>query len=538
MGTVQTIEGITLTDRDGALIARCQPTADSPGINPAALQQLVHSAGFGRWALVPDALAALALRWDAGGEAFEIKLAQREDARFSIEVARDGLAAWVNLTAAKGGKSPEVDEVVKVLRAAGVVFGIDQAAVQQACAATVDAHVKVAAANPAVDGEDTQFELLVSDTRVRAPKVDERGLIDYHELGDIPTVKAGQPLMRRRPPTPGTPGTDVRGVPIRPKPGLDEPFDTPFVGVALLDSDANLLLALDAGQPVHTRCGVHVENVLQLKAVNMATGNIHFVGTVEVTGDVSPGMKIEASGDIIVKGMVDNAHLEAGGSVQVSGGVIAHSAVRATHSVSVRFVENSAIQAGTAIAVENMSAHSDLQALNQILVGTTAGARGRLVGGLARATMLVRAPTLGAPAAGLTRVQVGINPALVARHQTLDREIEHEHEEADKLEKIVHHLEVHGDPRHMLEKVKSAWQAELREWGHLLEEKAEFEHQLSLINDARVEVTVGVAGDLDLAFGKTVQQVRRTLGAGAFTRDEHDRLVFTPASEGKGAEVL
>jgi hypothetical protein len=53
-----------------------------------------------------------------------------------------------------------------------------------------------------------------------------------------------------------------------------------------------------------------------------------------------------------------------------------------------------------------------------------------------------------------------------------------------------------------------------------------------------VEVTVGVAGDVDLAFGKSVQQVRRHLGAGAFTRNEQDRLVFTPASEGKGAEVL
>jgi uncharacterized protein (DUF342 family) len=157
---------------------------------------------------------------------------------------------------------------------------------------------------------------------------------------------------------------------------------------------------------------------------------------------------------------------------------------------------------------------------------------------MARATMLVRAPTLGATAGGLTRVQVGINPVLVARQQTLEREIEHEHDEADKLEKIVHHLEAHGDPRHMLEKVKTAWQAELREWGHLLEEKVEFEHQLSLINEARVEVTVGVAGDVDLAFGKMVRQVRRHLGAGAFTRDEHDRLVFTPTKEGKGAEVL
>jgi len=535
---VQTIEGITLLDRQGELIVQCRPSAQAPLPDPDQLRRLVADAGFGRWAAVPEALDVLLARWAGAAEAFELVLARRLDARFTIEVGRDGLAAWALLTAAQGGAPVQPDDMVKALYAAGVLFGIDHAAVRKACASTVDVRAQVATAIAAVEGEDTRFELLVSDTRVRAPKVDEHGLIDYHELGDIPTVLANQPLMRRHPPTPGTDGTDVRGVPLRPKPGLDEPFDTPFVGVAVSEADANLLMSVDAGQPVHTRCGVHVEKVLQLKAVNMATGNIHFVGTVEVAGDVSPGMKIEASGDIIVKGMVDNAHLEAGGSIQVSGGVISHSALRATHSVTVRFVENSAIQAGTAIAVENMAAHSDLQALNQILVGTTAGARGRLIGGMARATMLVRAPTLGATAGGLTRVQVGINPVLVARQQTLEREIEHEHDEADKLEKIVHHLEAHGDPRHMLEKVKTAWQAELREWGHLLEEKVEFEHQLSLINEARVEVSVGVAGDVDLAFGKIVRQVRRHLGAGAFTRDAHDRLVFTPASEGKGAEVL
>lgn len=458
------------------------------------------------------------------------------DAQGAVEVAPDGAAAWLNVTAARGGQALDAEAMLKALYAAGVVYGIDANAVRAACASATDVHALVASAKPPVAGEATRFDLLVSDTRVRAPKIDERGLIDWHELGDIPTVQVGVALMRRHPPTPGVEGYDVRGVTLRPTLGLDEPFDAPFVGVATAANDANLLVSTEAGQPVHTRCGVHVESVLRLKGVNMATGNIHFVGTVEVSGDVSPGMKVDASGDIIVKGLVEGAHLEAGGSVQVAGGVIAHAAVRATHSVSVKFVENSAIQAGTALVVENMALHSDLQALNQILVGTTAGARGRLVGGITRATMLVRAPQLGAAAGGQTRVQVGINPALVARYQALDKHIEHEHEEADKLEKIVHHLESHGDPRHVLEKVKAAWQAELREWGHLLEEKAEFDHQIALLANARIEVTANVSGDVDVAFGKVAQAVRRPLGAGAFHLDAHKRVVYTP-SDGKPAEI-
>jgi uncharacterized protein (DUF342 family) len=367
--------------------------------------------------------------------------------------------------------------------------------------------------------------------------VDAHGLIDYHELGDIPTVKAGQPLMRRHPPTPGIDGCDVRGVPLHAGPGVDEVFDTPFVGAVLASNDPNLLLAQEAGQPVHTRCGVTVEKVLRLRDVNMATGNIHFVGTVEVTGDVHPGMKVEASGDIVVKGLVEGAHLDAGGSVQILGGVIAHGAVRAGQSLSVRFVENSALQAGTAIVVENMALHSDLQAINQVLVGTTAGARGRLVGGSTRATMLVRAPNLGATAGGLTQVHVGVNPAFMARYRELDHDIEHEHVEADKLEKVAHHLQAHGDPRHLLAKVKAAWQQELQAWGHLLEEKAELDHQLALTQGARIEFTAALGGDVDIAFGKVARRVRTAYGAGAFSVDDQGRVVYS-TPDGKAAAVI
>src|SRR6185436_13597582 len=112
----------------------------------------------------------------------------------------------------------------------------------------------------------------------------------------------------------------------------------------------NLLRALHGGQPVHTGNAVTVEKVLSLKNVSMATGNISFDGTVEVAGDVHPGMKLHASGDIVVKGIVEGAQLNAGGSIHVAGGVVAHAVVHAGSSVSARFVENASIHAETTIA--------------------------------------------------------------------------------------------------------------------------------------------------------------------------------------------
>ena len=137
-----------------------------------------------------------------------------------------------------------------------------------------------------------------------------------------------------------------------------------------------------------------------------------------------PGMKVHASGDIVVAGVVDNAVLNAGGDIRVSGGIIAKSRVRAGGAVSVRFVENALVQAGTNVVVEDSALQAELQANNQIIVGLKSTQRGRLAGGSARAMMLVRAPFLGSSNGGVTQLLLGVNPVLEARYQDLLNKID------------------------------------------------------------------------------------------------------------------
>ena len=383
---MQVNERVALVEVEGLLRAQVRATTELAPVDADALQQLLQRSPYADWALLPDALTTLGARLNAEAGEFELALGHREDGRVAVEIATDASCAWLELKAPRGGKFVLADDALHALAASGVAFGIDTAAVQRACADGVDARIEAARATPPTPGEDTRFELLVVDTRDRAPKVDERGLIDFHELGDIPMVKAGQALMRRQPPTPGVDGRNVRGVVLPARPGLDEGLDTGLGGSGVDPKDPNLLRALCSGQPVRRRSGVAVEELLRLKNVSLASGNIHYDGTVEVAGDVSPGMTVQASGDIVVHGLVEGARIDARGSVKVSGGIIAHSVVNAGIAVSARFAENATIHAGTAIVIEQMALHCDLQALNQVLVGGAAGARGRLVGGSTRAS--------------------------------------------------------------------------------------------------------------------------------------------------------
>ena len=56
--------------------------------------------------------------------------------------------------------------------------------------------------------------------------------------------------------------------------------------------------------------------------VDYNTGNIDFVGTIVIRGNVRSGFKVKADGDIRIIGSVEGAELEAAGSIEISAGII------------------------------------------------------------------------------------------------------------------------------------------------------------------------------------------------------------------------
>jgi uncharacterized protein (DUF342 family) len=368
--------------------------------------------------------------------------------------------------------------------------------------------------------------LLVADSRDRVPHVNEKGLMDFRDLGAIPLVVADQPLMRRIPPTNGSGGHNVRGEVLDPVPGRNEAFAENLVGAYVANDDPDLLLAVFNGQPVRCARGVTVEQVLNVRDVNLATGNINFDGTVHIEGEVLPGMKVRATGDITVSGLVDGGELDAGGDIRIGGGIIAQGKVRAEGSVAARFAESAHIYAGTTIAIDDSVLQSDLQAMNQIVIGIKSPQRGRLAGGSTRAMLLIQVPVLGAPTGGVTGIQLGVNPVLEAKYQDLLQQIENQKADEAKLEQIIKHLSKQGDKSGTLDRVKAAWQQAVQAWGRLLPEKEALEAQLTLIAGARLVVGVAVSGAVDLSFGKKALRLRRNSDAGVISM-EGDKVVFT-----------
>ncbi|MDI1261449.1 FapA family protein [Aquabacterium sp.] len=519
--------GVDLIEAEGQLWLQHRPMPDRPALTVAVAKDLIAQAGHADWFLLDNELHQAVSRC-ASEESFKVAIAERRDASFELEIAPDAMCAWVTVTPARGGSLLNANDVVQALAQAGVLFGVDEASLQQVCTSPEGGRVVAALGKPARHGEDARFEMLVDVTRDRRPKVGADGLIDFRELGDIPVVEADQALMRIIPETAGFLGRNINAEVLEPVRGQPVAFAADLPGAKVDAQDPKLLRAVFAGQPVRVGDGVMVEKVVFFNGASIASGNITFDGTVQIEGDVLTGMKVQASGDIIVTGTVDGGHLEAGGSIRVGGGIIALATARAGDSVSARFVEHSQVDAGVGIAIDSMALQSQLQAGNQIIVGTQSPQRGRLVGGSARAMMLIRTPLLGDPSSTVTQVLVGVNPVLEAEYQEVLGLIAKQNQEEENLSKLVQHLTRQGDKTGVLDRVRSTWAQALQALGLLLVRKDDLDKRMALFANARVEIGAGVSGAVDLAFGKTQRRLRRTYDIGYFSIDKGLVLFTTP----------
>ena len=531
------LPGISITEADGQIFLRGQCNGNRESVDANAIHTLLKESGYEGCALDAAAIATAAEYCNTRQEPFLVQLGDRKDARVDVTIAADDMSAEVSLARAQGGKEVSFDDIVELLKAAGVLFGIDETALLEAYQSGNPCPVPIAYGTIQQDGTDSVFEELIPHPADRAPKLDESGLIDYREHGAIDVVTAGTVLMRRHPATPGFEGHTVRGRPLPARPGRDEPFAPQLPGTQHPANDPNLLEAAVTGQPVRMENGVMVEQVLQVAEVNMATGNIHFDGSVEVKGDVLQGMKVQATGDIVVSGMVEGGILEAGGDIRIAGGVIANAKVRAGGAVSARFAQGVQVHAGTVLALSDMALECDLHSLNQIVIGIKNPAHGRLVGGSATAMMLVSVPVLGSANGTVTTVVVGTNAELLARYADLEKRIALEKANEEALEKLMRQVTAMKDPKGLLPRIKASRQHAVQVWGQSLAERREMEQQIAIGLAAKISVGTAVEGAADLLFSSHSVHLRREFSNGTFSLDPTDHVVVFTDGFGKTTRI-
>ena len=353
-------------------------------------------------------------------------LAERRDGSIAIEISSDKMQASLKLTAAWGGKQIDLPEILTHLKKNNVCMGLSKLKIQALLKqlSTLKpgeiCQSEIAQGKAPVNGLNAVLErkVFLARERLLQPQEREDGSVDMRNLGAMIVVKANDLLMVKHLATEGTPGYNIKGEVLKQKPGKDAVLQA-GTGTAFHPRDPNKLIATVPGQPVETRTGMNVDDVLQLKDVDISTGHVTFKGSILITGDVHEGMIVKSSGDITVMGFVDSATLEAEGDVTVSKGIIGRQIKANEYStniysqgqISAQFVQYSQLVAKGNILVTKQLLHSNTKTAGSLTVSDPSGRRGDLVGGVAHAEKGITAVVIGATAGTKTDVYCAMGQA-------------------------------------------------------------------------------------------------------------------------------
>jgi len=338
------------------------------------------------------------------------------DATLTILLSEDQMSASLTLTAAQGGKPLSCADVGHFLKRNGVIKGIDikniKYLVSQGLSVPAGDVVvaTVATGKQCQHGNDGFIDYLVADPIhiMLQPKELGNGNVDMRELGGVIHVTKGDKLALLVPPTTGNRGFTVTGIKIEAKAGV-EYFIEEAEGSSFIDDTKTLLIANISGMPKHLNNSVSVVPLLETDHIDVSTGNIRFDGSIFVKGDVREKMKLYATCDVIVGGVVEAELISAKGDICIAQGIIGHqiedqhgqiknsTKLQTKGDINAQFVQYADLTAHKNISVTHYISHSQISVQGKLWVGksTTDIADGKLFGSHIQAGTTISVGVLG-----------------------------------------------------------------------------------------------------------------------------------------------
>ncbi len=362
---------------------------------------------------------------EAGGEYQKIGewvSVERSDSRCIIEVSDNEMKAFMTVIPPKPrGRVLDIDDVHESLNDKGVVYGIKHDVIQESLEEEVfNVPILVAEGKRSENGAEAKIVYNFRTEKKVHLEEDEKGQVNFKDLDLVENVVAGQLLATKAQATEGEPGRTVTNRGLEAKPGADVEL-IPGKNTEL-SSDGMSIIATINGQVVLSNDKINVEPIYEIKSdVDIHTGNILFLGTVIVHGNVEDGFSIKAAGDIEIKGSVGKCLLDAEGDISIKQGVMGKlgGSIKSGGNVASKFLEQVKVIAEKSVFVQDGIMHCDVDATEKVVCF---GKRATIVGGRIRAGEIVNTKTLGSVSFTETIVEVGVDPKSRQRLFEIDKE--------------------------------------------------------------------------------------------------------------------
>jgi uncharacterized protein (DUF342 family) len=386
------------------------------------------------------------------------------DSFVRVEISENEMRVFISVTPpGAGGGDISLDSYKTLLRGNGVTYGIKESELERFADRPVyGTRVCVAEGKQPVNGRDAhmQYFFEADQSSVRL-KETSSGAINFKELNIIQNVMAGDKLACKIPPEKGEHGQTVTGKLIPATDGKDAPL---VLGKNVsVEKDGNTIVATENGQVVLSGGKVNVEKIFTVDGVGVKTGNVIFLGSVMVNGNVEEGYSIKATGNIEVTGSVDKAQLDSDGDIIVRQGISGKPGVlvRAKQMVIAKFIENATVRSGSSVVVSEGILNSTIHARQRVVCQ---GKRAAIIGGRICAGEEIQSKVLGSISGNTETVcEVGYDPETKERIVSLTEHQNEMQKEFEDLQRNITTLEAMKQRQKELSEDREVYFAELQE---------------------------------------------------------------------------
>lgn len=295
---------------------------------------------------------------------------------------------------------------------------------------------------------NVQKVILDYDMSIETGKKSEDGSIDFKERSFIHNIDAGVQIAHFIPETPAVDGLDIYDEVL--EANYDEDPCYKIGNNLKVEADGINIKSAIKGILVNNNNTISVSNVIEIEKVDLSTGNIEVDGSVIIKENVTPGFSIKTEGDIKVNGNIEDAKINCGGNLIVSGGIIGgpDSDMHINGKVYASFIRNAnLISNGDVIA--NQIVNSDISCNNRVIV---LEGKGVIIGGNVKALNGVWARSIGAISESKTTIIVGRDAEAYALFKNIQTTIKANREEISKFKTLLG-SEYFKDPKAFIQRI-------------------------------------------------------------------------------------
>lgn len=346
------------------------------------------------------------------------------------------------------------DELTNFLKQYNVLEGIDQQAfddfVVKAVGGQQQIDVLLASGTPPVDGTDEYISFSTQSSASVNSVQEEGSAVDMHIVQTFINVSTNDEIGRIIPAGAGTPGRNIKGMPIPQQSG--KPLHVKIGKNIRTEDNGTLLIAAATGRLCQSAGEISIEEEYVVNGdVNFRIGSINFKGVVEVRGDVLDNFDINATKGLTVAGNIGVCNIVSDGDIafcgmdgQEKGSIVCGGTLRAN------FIHDAVVECAGDVIVGVEIHNCKVRTLGQIIVD-----KGAISGGSYIAQGGIEANKLGSASSQHTKLQAGVDYHDVELLEQLFVTLAETHEKAKQSQSLSEIAELRNTAASLTDKIMS-----------------------------------------------------------------------------------